>query len=229
MLSASSPADAVIAHLKSLRKEESLAGMARFGIETATALGISNADLRRIARQIKRNHARALNLWASGIREARLLAAFTAEPEKLTLETARRWVGDLNSWEIVDSVADLLVDARLETALIHEFAADEHEFVRRTAFSMIAVSAVHLRDEPDDAILAWLALIEAHAADERNFVKKAINWALRQIGKRNAHCHGASLSLAETLAVSTDRTARWIGKDAVRELTSDAVRQRLNI
>lgn len=228
MLSPSSPADAVIAHLKSLRREENRAGMARFGIETTTALGISNTELRRIARAIKRDHSRALALWTSGIREARLLASFTAEPKALTLETARRWAGDFSSWEIVDGVADLFVDARLEGILIPEFAADEREFVRRSAFAMIAVSAVHLKDEPDDTILAWLALIEAHAGDERNFVKKAVNWALRQIGKRSACCHGPALSLAEALAARQDRSARWIGKDAVRELASATVLDRLN-
>jgi 3-methyladenine DNA glycosylase AlkD len=227
-LSPSSPADAVIAHLKSLRREENRAGMARFGIETTTALGISNAELRRIARAIKRDHGRALALWTSGIREARLLASFTAEPKALTLETARVWAGDFNSWEIVDGVADLFVDARLEGILIPEFAADEREFVRRSAFAMIAVSAVHLKDEPDDTMLAWLALIEAHAGDERNFVRKAVNWALRQIGKRSASCHGPALSLAETLAARQDRSARWIGKDAVRELASATVLDRLN-
>lgn len=226
-LSASSPADAVIADLTSLQREESRAGMARFGIETATALGISNAELRRIARAIKRDHDRALALWESGIREARLLASFTAEPKVLTVETARQWAGDFNSWEIVDSVADLFVGARLEGILIPEFAADEREFVRRSAFAMIAVSAVHLKDEPDDTILAWLPLVEAHAGDERNFVKKAVNWALRQIGKRNAYCHRPALSLAEALAARQDRSARWIGKDAVRELTSAAVLDRL--
>ncbi len=229
MLLPSSPADAVIAHLKSLRTEENLAGMARYGIETTTALGISNAELRRIARRIKRDHTRALTLWASGIREARLLAAFTAEPKKLTMDVATQWAGEFNSWEIVDGVADLFVEARLEKDLIPEFAADEREFVRRTAFTMVAVCAVHLKEEPDEAILVWLSLIETHAGDERNFVKKAVNWALRQIGKRNARCHGPALSLAETLAASTDRTARWIGKDAVRELTSSAVQQRLNV
>ncbi|CAN7355138.1 DNA alkylation repair protein [Pararhizobium sp. LjRoot235] len=227
-LSPSSPADAVIAHLKSLRREENRAGMARFGIETKTALGISNAELRRIARAIKRDHSRALDLWTSGIREARLLASFTAEPKALTLEAARVWAGDFNSWEIVDGVADLFIDARLEGILIPEFAADEREFVRRSAFAMIAVSAVHLKDEPDDTILAWLALIEAHAGDERNFVKKAVNWALRQIGKRSACCHGPALLLAETLAARQDRSARWIGKDAVRELASATVLDRLN-
>ncbi|URK87607.1 DNA alkylation repair protein [Rhizobium sp. RCAM05350] len=201
--------------------------MARFGIETATALGIANPALKRVARLIKRDHDRALTLWESNIREARLLAALTAEPQKLTLETARQWAGDFNSWEIVDSVADLFVAARLEALLLPEFAADNREFVRRAGFSMIAVSAVHLKKEPDETIIAWLPLIEAHAGDERNFVKKAVNWALRQTGKRSACCHGPALSLAQALAVRQDRTARWIGKDAVRELTSSAVLKRL--
>lgn len=229
MLSPASPADAVIDHLKSLRAEKALAGMARFRIETATALGISNPDLDRIARLIKRDHGRALTLWDSNIREVRLLAALTAEPQKLTLETARQWAGDFNSWKIVDNVADLFVKARLEAVLIPEFAADEREFVRRAAFSMIAVCAVHLKKEPDETILAWLPLIEAHAGDDRNFVKKAVNWALRQTGKRSVRCHGPALSLAKSLAARQDRTARWIGKDAVRELTSSAVLARLGL
>jgi 3-methyladenine DNA glycosylase AlkD len=229
MLAPSSPADTVIAHLKTLGAENNLAGMARFGIETQTALGIANPALNQIARKIKRDHGRALTLWESNIREARLLAALTAEPQKLTLNMARQWAGDFNSWEIVDSVADLFVNARLETLLIPEFAADEREFVRRTAFSMIAVGAIHLKNEPDETVIAWLPLVEAHAGDERNFVKKAANWALRQTGKRSACCHGPALSLAQTLAARQDRTARWIGKDAVRELTSSAVLKRLGL
>jgi 3-methyladenine DNA glycosylase AlkD len=229
MLTPSSPADAVIAHLKTQGGEKNLAEMARFGIKTATALGISTPALRQISRLIKRDYPRALTLWDSDIREARLLAALTAEPRKLTLETARQWAGDFNSWEIVDSVADLFVNARLEARLIPEFAADEREFVRRTAFSMIAVAAVHLKREPDETILAWLPLIKAHADDERNFVKKAVNWALRQTGKRSTGCHGPALSPAQTLAARPERAARWIGKDAVRELTSSAVLQRLGL
>ena len=229
MLAPSSPADAVIAHLKTLGAESNLAGMARFGIDTETALGIANPALKRIARLIKRDHGRALTLWDSDIREARLLAGLTAEPQKLTLDMARQWAADFSSWEIVDSVADLFVDARLEASLIPECAADEREFVRRTAFSMIAVAAVHLKKEPDETILAWLPLVEAHAGDERNFVKKAVNWALRQTGKRSTRCHGPALSLAHALAARQDRTARWIGKEAVRELTSSAVLTRLGL
>jgi 3-methyladenine DNA glycosylase AlkD len=220
-------ADQAIAYLRSLRDETNIEGMGRFGIDTATALGISNTTLRAIGRKIKRNHDRALDLWASGIREARLLAAFTADPKKMTANTARAWAVDFNSWEIVDGVSDLFADARLQHPLIAEFAADDREFVRRTAFAMMAWSAVHMKKEPDATLLAWLPLIEKHAGDPRNFVRKAVNWALRQIGKRSAACHGPALELAERLAASEDKTKRWIGKDAVKELSGEKVRAKL--
>lgn len=224
---ATSTAIDVIAYLRTLRDEAGIAGMARFGIETETALGISNTRLRAIARRIRRDHARSIELWASGIREGRLLGAFTADPTALTLETARAWAADFNSWEIVDGVSDLFAEAGLQVPLIAEFAADDRQFVRRAAFTMIAWSAVHLKSAPDETMLQWLPLIEAHAGDPRNFVKKAVNWALRQIGKRSLACHGPALEMAYRLAESEDRTRRWIGKDAVRELTSAAVRARL--
>ncbi|PSS62988.1 DNA alkylation repair protein [Ensifer sp. NM-2] len=228
-LSPTSGAGDIIEHLRTLRSQENLAGMARFGIVTETALGLSNVELHRITRLVKVNHARALELWQSGIREARILAAFTADPKTLTLDDARLWADDCNSWEVVDTIADVFVAARFEQVLIPEFAADTREFVRRIAFAMIATAAVHLKKEPDASLLAWLPLIERHAKDERNFVKKAVNWALRQIGKRNAACHSPALALAQKLAGSTDRTARWIGKDALRELSSDKVLARLGV
>jgi 3-methyladenine DNA glycosylase AlkD len=222
-LGPSSTSEEIIAHLESMRDEANIAGMGRFGIETSTALGISNTVLRSIARQTKRDHDRALSLWASGIREARLLAAFTGEPKKMTTDIARAWASEFNSWEIVDGVSDLFCDADLQSELLTEFANDERQFVRRTAFAMMAWSAVHMKKEPDATFLAWLPLIETYATDPRNFVKKAVNWALRQIGKRNAACHAAALVLAEKLAASSDKTARWIGKDAVKELTGEKV------
>lgn len=226
-LTSASSAEEIIDYLRATGSEENVAGMARFAIETGTALGVSNVALRRIARQVNKDHARADELWRSGIREARILAVFTADPKNMALPEARRWAGDCNSWEVVDTLADLLVAARLEQVLIPEFAADEREFVRRIAFAMVATAAVHLKSEPDSTILSWLPLIEAHASDERNFVRKAVNWALRQIGKRSADCHEAALALAEKLAESKNRTTRWIGKDAVRELASGKVRRRL--
>ncbi len=217
----------IIAHLASLSSEENKAGMARYGIKADKAFGVPNAVLRPLARQIGRDHERALELWETGWREARLLAAFTEEKTKLTAGQARRWAADFDSWEIVDGVSDVFVDAGLGDELIPEFAADEREFVRRSAFAMMCWAAVHLKKKPDADILAWLPLIERHATDPRNFVKKAVNWALRSIGKRNLTCHGPALALAEMLAASPDKAARWIGRDAVKELTSDKVMRRL--
>ncbi|MBY5462503.1 DNA alkylation repair protein [Rhizobium leguminosarum] len=226
MIGPSSDAAELIAHLQTLRSEENVAGMARFGIVTDRALGISNPDIKAVAGLAKKDHARAMQLWRSDIREARLLALYTAEPKRLTMEEARSWANDFNSWEIVDCAADLFVEARLDE-LISDLAADEREFIRRTAFAMIAGAAVHLKKEPDATILAWLPLIEAHAGDPRNFVRKAVNWALRSIGKRNLTCHAPALTLAKALAESPDKTARWIGKDAVRELAGEKLLARL--
>ncbi|MDV4179738.1 DNA alkylation repair protein [Rhizobium brockwellii] len=226
MIRPSSDAAELIAHLETLRSEENVAGMVRFGIVTGRALGISNPHIRAVARLAKKDHGRAMQLWRSDIREARLLALYTAEPKRLTTEEARNWADDFNSWEIVDCAADLFVEARLDE-LISDFAADEREFIRRTAFAMIAGAAVHLKKEPDATILAWLPLIEAHAGDPRNFVRKAVNWALRNIGKRNLACQAPALTLAKALAESPDKTARWIGKDAVTELAGEKLLARL--
>jgi 3-methyladenine DNA glycosylase AlkD len=228
-LSPTSSAEEIIDHIRSLRSAENIDGLGRFGIATEAALGISNVELRRVALLVKTNHTRALALWRSGIREARILAAYTADPKALTLDEARLWAGDCNSWEVVDTVADLFVTARFERVLVPEFAGEGREFVRRLAFAMIATCAVHLKQEPDSTLLAWLPLIEAHAGDERNFVKKAVNWALRQIGKRSANCHGPALTLAERLAASGIRAARWTGKDAARELNGPKVRAKLGL
>jgi len=227
MIAPSSSAADLIAHLQTLRSENNIAGMARFGIVTDTAFGISNPDLQKIARLAKKDHIRAKELWASGIREARVLALYTLEPKRLTAAEACTLAADFNSWEIVDCAADLFVEAKLD-ALIPDFAADIREFVRRTAFAMIAGAAVHRKTDKDESLLAYLPLIGAHATDSRNFVRKAVNWALRNIGKRNLACHAPALALAERLAASTDKTARWIGKDAVRELTGEKLLARLD-
>jgi 3-methyladenine DNA glycosylase AlkD len=217
----------IVAHLRTLGTEENRAGMARFGINTASALGVGNSELRPLARKVKRNHGRALELWASGIREARLLAAFTGEPQKMTRDQCHTWAADFDSWEIVDGVSDLFVDTPFWHELVEEFAADDREFVRRTAFAMLAWGAVHLKKEPDSTFAGYLPLIETHSGDARNFVRKAVNWALRQIGKRSAELHTSALKLAEKLAASSDKTARWIGKNAVKELTDAKTLERV--
>ena len=222
-------ADDIVAHLRSIGTDENRAGMARFGINTASALGVGNSVLRPLARKLKKNQERSLLLWDSGVREARLMAAFTGEPKKVDIDQCRRWAADFDSWEIVDTVADLFAETPFWRELIDEFAEDEREFVRRAAFAMLAWSAVHLKKEPDVTFLAYLPLIERHAGDPRNFVRKAVNWALRQIGKRSMSLHAPALALAEKLAASSDKTARWIGKDAVKELTDARQIERLAI
>lgn len=220
-------ADRVLAWLKDSGDPGNLAGMSRFGIETQAALGVPNSVLRPLARKIKRNHERAEALWQSGIREARILACFTDQPKQVTAEQAMRWAAEFNSWEIVDHAASLFVDARLHDALIETMVADEREFVRRTGFAMMAWGAVHLKKEPDTVMEAWLPLIERHASDGRNFVKKAVSWALRQIGKRSLTLHAPALDLAERLSASDDKPTRWVGRDAVRELTAQKTLDRL--
>jgi len=217
----------ILAWLEASGSADNIAGMQRFGIKTDKAFGVGNAALRPFGKTLGRNHERALELWQTGFREARLLALFTDEPGRVSPTQAREMAADFNSWEIVDTASDLFVDAGHLDELVPEFSADEREFVRRTAFAMIAWAAVHLKKRDDADFIALLPLIERYATDPRNFVKKAVNWALRQIGKRNLTCHGPALGLAEKLAASQDKTTRWIGKDAVRELTDDKIRQRL--
>lgn len=219
--------DDILAWLAARRSEDNIAGMARYGIHTARAFGVPNRELRPLARAIGRDHRRALALWDTGWREARLLAAFTDDKASVTAAQARRWAGDFDSWEIVDGVTDLFVDAGLADELIGDFAADEREFVRRAAFAMICWVAVHLKRRPDGDVLAFLPLIERHATDPRNFVRKAVNWALRSIGKRSPACHAPALALARALSQQADPTARWIGRDAVRELAADSTLARL--
>jgi len=217
----------IVEHLRALGTEENRAGMARFGINTERALGVGNAVLRPMARALGRNHERAQALWDTGWREARLLAAFTEEPALVTAEQARRWAADIDSWEIVDSVSDLFARTPFWRGLIAEFAADEREFVRRTAFAMIASAAVHCKREPDSTFRQFLPLIARHATDQRNFVKKAVNWALRQIGKRSTSLHAPAVDTARRLAASPDSTARWIGRDAAKELSAEKTLERL--
>lgn len=219
MLSRNSSADAVLAALEASADPALIAGMDRVGIRTEHAIGLSNPALRQIAREIGVDHARAVALWQSPVREAKLLALLTFDPERLKPEEMFALAGDFTSWEMVDMAADLFVETGLEPALIARFAADDREFVRRTAFAMIAGAAVHCKREPDETFIAFLPLIEAHAGDDRNFVKKAVNWALRNIGMRNRACHQPALALAEKLAESDDRTRRWVGRDAVKYLS----------
>ncbi|MCC6982264.1 MAG: DNA alkylation repair protein [Bauldia sp.] len=219
---------AILAELESHGSERNRQGMARYGIETANAYGVSQAVLKPMARPYRRNHALALALWKTGKHEARHLAGLIDDPKLVTPGQMDAWASGFDSWDIVDGVSFNLFDKTAHAdAKIREWARDEREFVRRAAFSMIAGRTVHAKKLPDETFLPYLRLIEASATDNRNFVRKAVNWALRQIGKRSLALHEPALALAERLAASDDRAARWIGRDAVRELTDEKQLERL--
>jgi 3-methyladenine DNA glycosylase AlkD len=226
---ASREAAAIIIELRSLRSVSGRAGMARFGISTKTALGVSMTVMRPMTRPHRRRHDLAAELWASGIHEARIFAALIEDPRLVTPAQMDSWAADFASWDVCDQVS-MRVFARTPyiASKVAKWAKDEREFVRRAAFATIAGYAVHAKQASDDAFAPFLVLIERYATDRRNFVKKAVNWALRQIGKRSPAQHEAALALAGKLAASEDPTARWIGKDAVRELSDPRQVARIN-
>ncbi|MCB1490160.1 MAG: DNA alkylation repair protein [Bauldia sp.] len=228
-----SPVDpqAIIAELRSLGSEANRVGMARYGINIDRAFGVSITQLRPIARRLGRDHDLATALWASGYHEARLLAAFVDEPAKVTSARMDAWAADFDSWDLCDQVcSNLFARTPFVGEKIAAWADDDREFVRRAGFALLAAHTVHGKGVPDERFAAFLPLVERHASDPRNFVKKSVNWALRQIGKHSMALHAPALELAERLAGSDDRTARWIGRDAVKELSDpvqiDRIRQR---
>lgn len=224
------PAAQLIDELKSVAEPENLAGMARFGIDTEKALGVSMPNIRAIGKTVVRNHSLAIELWHSEIHEARILASLVDIPSEVSARQMGAWAADFNSWDLCDQVCGNLFDRASEAeTMIRKWADDNREFVRRAAFATIAWRAVHLKNEPDDTFLAYLPFIEAASVDNRNFVKKAVNWALRQIGKRNASLHGPALTLAVQLHNSPEKSAQWIGRDAARELDSQKVCEKLGL
>jgi 3-methyladenine DNA glycosylase AlkD len=218
----------VLAELEAMGSEANRAGMARYGINIEKAFGVSMAAQRPLARKYRRDHALALALWASGYHEARILAALIEDPKQVTPRQMDNWAADFGSWDICDQ-ACMRVFARTPyvAAKVAKWAKDKREFVRRAAFATVAGYTVSAKEEPDAAFLPFLALIEKYSTDERNLVRKAVNWALRQIGKHTLTLHRPALKLARKLAGSEDRTQRWIGKDAVRELTDPAQLERI--
>ena len=211
--------DEILNWLEDNRSKTNCQGIARFAIATDKAFGVSNADLRPYAKTLGKDHERARQLWETQWREARLLSIFTDEPHEGTSAQAWKMADAFNSWEIVDHASALFVEAGLIDELVPYFALNEREFVRRAVFAMIASAAVQQKKRRDDDFLTYLPLIEQFSTDPRHFVKKAVNWSLRQIGKHSKSLHVPVLELATKLANSSDKTARWIGKDAMRELT----------
>ena len=220
--------EAVIAELRSKGSEESRAGMARFGIQTVKAFGVSIPTLRAIARRLGKDHGLAIGLWRSGIHEARLLASMVEDPERLTPGQMDAWASEFDSWDVCDICCGGLFDrtpVAYEKAL--EWSGKEKEFVKRAGFALMAALAVHDKDAQDSKFIRFFAAIERGSVDERNFVKKAVNWALRQIGKRNAELNAKSLGVARRVSGNGTSAGRWIASDAIRELESEAVTSRL--
>jgi 3-methyladenine DNA glycosylase AlkD len=218
----------ILKQLKSLSDPKAVAGMARFGINPENAYGVSIPNLRRMAKQIGRDHLLALRLWNSGIHEARILASMIDPPEMVTEEQMDNWVKDFDSWGVCDQCCSNLFD---KTKFAHkkaiEWSKRREEFVKRAGFVLMATLAVHDKEAGDKEFLKFLPIIKREATDERNFVKKAVNWALRQIGKRNLSLNKMAIQTAKEIQKMDSRAARWIASDALRELTGGPVQKKL--
>ena len=218
----------LIKKLKSLSDPKALAGMATFGINPKNAYGVSIPVLRKMAKQTGQNHLLAQKLWNSGIHEARILAGMIDVPEEMTERQMEKWVKDFDSWDVCDQVCSNLFD---QTKFAYQKAIDwsgrGEEFVKRAGFVLMAALSVHDKNASDKEFLKFLSIIKRGTFDERNFVKKAVNWALRQIGKRNLSLNQVAIKTAKEIQGINSKSAKWIASDAIRELTSVAVRKRL--
>ena len=202
--------------------------MTRFGIKADKAFGVSVPALRKLARSIGKDHRLAQDLWDTGLHEARELATMIAEPMQVTEESMERWVKDIDSWDICDHCCGNLWDKTpFAYRKAREWSRRPEEFVKRASFSLMASLAVHDKAASDDAFTKFLPVIKRESIDERNFVKKAVNWALRQIGKRNRNLNRQAIEIAREIQKLDSKSARWIAADALRELTNDKVQSRM--
>jgi len=220
----------ILTELKSISEPAYLEKMAHFGIDTAKAFGIRVPDIRSLAKQVGKNQALSLELWKTEIHEARLLATFIGDYKQVDEAQINAWTKDFNSWDICDQAcANLFVKTPYFMPKVLEFSQAEAVFVKRTGFVLMAVAAVHLKKEPNETFLSFLSIIEREAYDNRNFVKKAINWALRQIGKRNAFLHPYAIQTAHNILSQNNKKANWIALDALRELEGQKVSEKLKL
>lgn len=202
-------------------------GMARFGIQTGKALGVSIPQLRDVAKKVGKSHNLAQELWETGIHEARILASMIDDPAKVSEIQMEKWADDFDSWDVVDGCCGNLFDKTdLAVRKAHEWSKRKEEYVKRAGFVLMAEMAVHDKKASDKTFLDFLPVIAREASDERNFVKKAVNWALRQIGKRNAGLNAAAIKTCAVIRRDGTGSARWIAADAFRELTSESVRKK---
>lgn len=230
-------AEDLIARLREHARAENVAGMARFGISSHGTLGVSMPVTRGIAREAKRElkgdpqarHELAVGLWASGVHEARILAALVDVPALVTSGQADAWAADLDSWDVCDQLCgELLGRTTLAWNKVDQWTCREEEFVKRAGFVLMCALTVRDKKAPDAAFERFLPICEREAWDDRNFVRKAVNWAVRQIGKRDPYLNGLAVACAERIREQGSKSARWIAADALRELTSAAVAARFD-
>ena len=218
----------IVDRLRALGSAEARDGMAGYGIDTGRAFGVPVSTLRPMAREIGHDHELAERLWESGLHEARLLATMIGDPRRMSEAALDAWAGDFESWDICDGAC---VNLFRKTPFAHAravaWAGRDEPFVKRAGFALMATLAVHDKRAEDAVFLAYLPIVATAASDDRNFVKKAVNWALRQIGKRNRALNAAAVACAEGLAESKSTAARWVARDALRELQNEKVRARL--
>lgn len=218
----------VVAELRAVADPSRLSGMAHVGINVDRALGVSIPNLRKLGRRHGPDHRLALDLWRTGIHEARILASMVDDPAQVTRDQMEEWVLDFDSWDLCDQMIGNLFDLTPFAASIpRAWTKRPEEFVKRAGFTLIAARAVRDRAAPDRTFTAWFPAIRRGANDDRNYVKKAVSWALRQIGKRNLELNAAAIAEAETMSKLDVPSARWVGRDVLRELRLDETRRRL--
>jgi len=220
--------DEIIKRLKSMSDQKNVEGMARYGINPKNNLGISIYKLRPLAKEIGKNHELSLKLWKSGIHDARLLAVFIEEPTKVTEKQMESWANDFDSWDVCDQACTSLFDLTpYAWKKAFEWSGRDEEFVKRGAFSLIAGLAVHDKKAEDSKIETFFPIIKKESTDDRNYVKKAVNWALRNIGKRNLNLNKKAIEIAKEIQKIDSKSAKWIANDAIRELTCEKIQKRI--
>lgn len=206
---------------------DNVKGMARYGINSEGTLGIQVFKLRDLAKKIGKDHKLALELYDSGIHEAKILASLIDEPDKVTEEQMEDWILKFDSWDVCDAVCHLFEGSPLEDKKIKEWSRRKEEYVKRSGFNLMTYKAVHDKKAPDSVFIKYLPIIKRESIDERNYVKKAVNWALRAIGKRNMHLRTKALKTAEEIKKIDNKTARWIAGDTIRELNNPKIIKRI--
>ena len=218
----------IINEFKLNGSEKNLGGMKRFGINALNGFGVPIPVLRKLSKKIGRNHELGLQLWETEIHEARLLASMIAESEKVTKSQMNKWVKDFYSWDICDQVCmNLFRETKFAYEKAAEWASSKHEFIKRAGFVLMATLAVHSKELADEDFIKFFPLIKKGSIDERNFVKKAVNWAIRQIGKRNHVLNKKAIKLSEEILGLDSKSAKWIAKDALKELNDPKILKRI--